>query len=78
MVLELSHAGRAVMTEEVVIVETPRGDPVNHVEPGEPDGPEVGFWEVSGALSVDRFFPIHELTGAAVKTGPLHTEQDRF
>jgi len=34
------------MTEEFVIVETPRGDPVNNVEPGEPDGPEVGFWEV--------------------------------
>jgi hypothetical protein len=34
------------MTEEVVIVETPRGDPVNNVEPGEPDGPEVGFEEI--------------------------------
>jgi hypothetical protein len=41
------------MTEEVVIVETPRGDPVNHVEPGEPDGPEVGFWEIS-AHNVNR------------------------
>jgi len=47
------------MAEEVVIVETPGGDPVNNVEPGDPDGPEVGIWEViviarDGQLGKDR------------------------
>ena len=52
--MELSHAGRAVMAEEVVIVETPGGDPVNNVEPGDPDGPEVGIWEVIVIAATDN------------------------